>query len=431
MKGAKEMPTNEYKNLPTKVKKFFDRQFHDSYGLFEASRNPRTGLYADGYMTLGANPDFRSSIAATGVGLISLAIADLEGWDDNAATKALITLQGVSGEIEGCQVARDDKSGFFAHFVDMETGENLNSEYSTIDTTLLLTGALFAGNHFTKKEPRILEMAEKLLYSIDWSIVVADKDKGVINMIAKDGEGIAPLPAYNEYVMVSYLALLGKPNNENIQALWLNNFAEDNIKELPQEEFRGLAILNDHPGAFLSSFVQQFPYYLVPEYAESKTYLEYYKNACLADRMKWKELEDVPSYIWGYGAGPNDGLFDGYHADRIKDAPHNIASSYIIGGYLPVYPAGIYDLYAQYSLHIPYDVYSNPEDKEDEEKYKAAYKFGLHRISWWHLEQPNRWYPTKVTLIDWSSMLYGLAAFKHGMKLFSSNLPRVNEVLNK
>ena len=224
MKGAKEMPTNEYNNLPTKLQQFFERQFHDSYALFEASRNQRTGLYADGYMTLGENPDFRSSVAATGVGLISLAIADLEGWDDNAATKALITLQGVSGEIEGCQVARDDKSGFFAHFVDMETGENLNSEYSTIDTTLLLTGALFAGNHFAEKEPRIMEMAEKLLYSIDWSIVVADKDEGVINMIAKDGEGIAPLPAFNEYVMVSYLALLGKPHDGNIQALWLNNF---------------------------------------------------------------------------------------------------------------------------------------------------------------------------------------------------------------
>ncbi len=423
------MPTNTYEALPSQVKAFFDRQYKDSYALFEASRHPKTGLYADGYMTLGENPDFRSSIAATGVGLISLAVADKEGWDEHAAKKALITLKAVSGEIDGCRVARDEKSGFFAHFVDMETGENLDSEFSTIDTTLLVTGALFAGKHFAEKEPKIMEMAEELLSSIDWNIVVADKDNGVIHMISKNGEGIAPLPAYNEYVMVSYLALLGRPDDEDIKALWLNNFAEDKINKLPQEDFRGLAVLNDHPGAFLSSFVHQFPYYLVPEYAESKTYLEYYKNACLADRMKWTELEDVPSYIWGYGAGPNDGLFGGYHADRINDAPHNIASSYIIGGYLPVYPAGIYDLYAQYSLHIPYDVYTNPEDKEDEEKFKAAYKYGLHRLSWWHLEQPDRWYPTKVTLIDWSSMLYGLAAFKHGMSFFSTNLPRVSSVL--
>ncbi|QFT89134.1 hypothetical protein FIU87_10790 [Bacillus sp. THAF10] len=425
------MPTNHYETLPTKIKTFFDRQYFDAYALYEASRNPRTGLYADGYMTLGENPDYRSSIAATGVGLISLAIADEEGWDEQASEKALITLKGVSGEIEGCHVAKDEETGFFAHFVDMESGENLHSEYSTIDTTLLITGALFAGKQFQDKEPRILEMAEKLLYSIDWSIVVADKDKGVINMISKDGKGIAPLPAFNEYVMVSYLALLGKPEDQSIQDLWHNNFAEDKIDQLSQEDFRGLAVLNDHPGAFLSSFVHQFPYYLVPEYADSKTYHHYFNNACLADRLKWKELDDVPSYIWGYGAGPNDGLVDMYHADKINNAPHNIASSYIIGGYLPVYPAGIYDLYAQYSIHIPYDVYENPQDKEDEQKFRAAYKYGLHRLSWWHLEQPNRWYPTKVTLIDWSSMLYGLAAFKHGMSFFSNRLPRVETVITK
>lgn len=420
--------TEMYQNLPAKVKAFFDRQYKDSYLLFEACRNPRTGLYADAYFSFDENPDFRCSIAATGVGLISLCVADKEGWDEKAAEKVIVTLKGVSGDIEGCKVAREEKTGFYAHFVDMETGENLNSEYSTIDSTLLITGALFAGHHFHDRHPEILEMANKLLHSIDWSIVVADKETGVINMIAKDGEGIAPLPAYNEYVMVSYLAMLGQPENKDIQSLWNNNFAEDKISHLPQEEFLGLSVLNDRPGTFLSSFVQQFPFFLVPEYAESGTYLEYYKNACLADRFKWKELEDVPSYIWGYGAGPNDGLFDGYHADKINNAPHDIASSYIIGGYLPVYPAGIYDLYAQYSLHIPYDVYTNEEDKEDERKLRAAYKYGLHRISWWHLEQPDRWYPTKVTLIDWSSMLYGLAGFKHGMKFFSERLPRVSNV---
>ncbi len=139
----------------------------------------------------------------------------------------------------------------------------------------------------------------------------------------------------------------------------------------------------------------------------------------MADRLKWKELSDVPSYVWGYGAGPNGGLHGGYHADKINDAPGDIASAYIIAGFLPVYPAGIYDLYALYRLHIPYDDYSNPMDKEDEIKFKKAYMYGLHRYSWWHLDQPNRWYPTKVTLIDWSSMLYGLAAFKRGMSFFT------------
>ncbi|CAM4330388.1 hypothetical protein L1N85_21285 [Paenibacillus alkaliterrae] len=423
--------TDFYSKLPENVKAFFDRQYRDSYHLMDASRHPRTGLYADAYMTLGENPDYRCSIAATGVGLISLCVADLEGWDEKAAEKARVTLQAVRGEIEGCRPARDTFTGFFYHFVNMETGRNLKSEVSTIDTSLLVAGALFAGQHFKESAPDLAVMAYELLQSIDWRVVVADKNSGVINMVVKDGLGTAPLPAYNEYVLVSYLALLGQPENQDIRDLWFNNFSEERMKELPQALYRDIPVLTDTTTkhkAFLSSFVHQFPYYLVPEYAVSPVYREFFSNACLADRMKWKELSDVPSYVWGYGAGPNDGLHGGYHADKIDNSPGNVASAYIVAGFLPVYPAGIYDLYAMYRMHIPYDEYSNPTDKEDESKFRAAYKYGLHRYSWWHLEQLERRYPTKITLIDWSSMLYGLAAFKRGMSFFTDRLARQEDL---
>ncbi|WP_221566805.1 hypothetical protein [Alkalihalobacillus sp. TS-13] len=422
--------TDYYKDLPENVKSFFDRQYKDSYALLDASRNPLTGLYADAYMTFGENPDFRCSIAATGVGLLGLCVADLENWDLEAAEKALVTLRCVMGEIEGCQPARDDQTGFYAHFVDMETGENLNSEISTIDTSLLVAGALFAGHHFKETAPQINEMATRLLKQIDWRVVVADKENGVINMIVKDGEGTAPLPAFNEYALVAYLALLGQPENEDIQTLWHENFSEPKLNDLPQVHYRDIPVLTDNDkNAFLSSFVHQFPYYLVPEYGKSMVYQDFFTNACQADRLKWKEHEDVPSYVWGYGAGPNDGLHGGYHADKINNAPGDIASAYIVAGFLPVYPAGIHDLYALYRLHIPYDVYTNPEDKEDEDKFRQSYHFGLHRYSWWHLGQKDRWCPTKITLIDWSSMLYGMTAFKRGMTFFTERMPETNTVL--
>jgi hypothetical protein len=420
--------TDFYEKLPDNVKAFFDRQYQDSYRLLDDSRHPQTGLYADAYMTLGNNPDRRCSIAATGVGLIGLAVADMEGWDDDAKKKAIVTLQALKGEVDGCSPARDKDTGFFAHFVDMETGENLKSEISTIDTSLVVAGALFAGRHFKETVPQIAEMANDLLKGIDWSVVVADKEKGVINMVVKDGQGTLPLPAYNEYVLVAYLALLGQPENEDIQDLWYKNFAEDKIDELPKVHYRDIPVLTDRAGEnFLSSFVHQFPFFLVPEYAESPIYRDFFANACMADRSKWKELYDVPSYVWGYGAGPNDGFHGGYHADKINNSPGDIASAYIVAGFLPVYPAGIYDLYALYRLHIPYDVYTNPNDQEDEKKFRASYQYGLHRYSWWHLEQQKRCYPTKVTLIDWSSMLYGMAAFKRGMSFFTERLIKLEK----
>ncbi|MBM7097910.1 hypothetical protein JSY36_19495 [Bacillus sp. H-16] len=417
--------TDLYKGLPENVKAFFDRQYEDSYRLLDASRHPRTGLYADAYMTLGDNPDQRCSIAATGVGLIGLCSADLEGWDPDAQEKAVVTLEALTGKIDGCRPAREENTGFFAHFVDMDTGANLNSEMSTIDTSLVVAGAMFAGEHFKATAPEISEMANQLLSEIDWSQVVADKDKGIINMVIKDGKGALPLTAYNEYVLTAWLAKVGNPENKEVQELWENTFSIDKITELPQIQYRNIQVLTDGEAEhFLSSFVHQFPFYLVPEYAESDVYRTFYENACMADRYKWKELNDVPSYVWGYGAGPNDGLHGGYHADKINQSPGNVASAYIVAGFLPVYPAGIHDLYALYRLQIPYDTYVNRGDVKDENKFRAAYRYGLHRYSWWHLEQPERWYPTKVTLIDWSSMLYGLTAFKRGMSFFTDRLKR-------
>ncbi|WP_431801138.1 hypothetical protein [Halobacillus andaensis] len=421
--------TELYDTLPDQVKDFFDKQYEAAYRLLEASRHPETGLYADSYKTFEDNPERKCSIAATGVGLIGLCVADIEGWEQDAAAKVKLTLNAAMGNIEGCRPARDPKTGFFAHFVDMKTGENMQSEISTIDTSLLVAGALFAGQHFIEKDPEIETMARALLKEIDWNVIVADKDNGSINMVVKDGEGIMPLPAYNEYVLAAHLALLGQPENEAIQDLWYQNFSEDKIPDLPQVHYRDIPVLTDTNGAhgresFLSSFVHQFPFYLVPDYAESPVYRDYYKNACLADQLKWKELGDVPSYVWGYGAGPNDGLHGGYHADQINNSPGDIASAYIVAGFLPVNPAGIYDLYALYRLHLPFDTYENREDHEDEKKLRAAYRYGLHRCSWWHLEQPERWYPTKVTLIDWSSMLYGLTAYKRGMSFFTDRLIR-------
>jgi hypothetical protein len=416
-----------YQALPAHLQAFVDRQYADSYGLIDACRHPRTGLYGDAYFTMGVNPESRCSVAATGVGLIGLAVADHEGWDDQALEKAKLTLRTVLGLTEGCQPARDAKTGFYAHFIDMETGANLGSEISTIDTSLLVVGALIAGKHFLERDPEIARMADELLYGLDWRVIIADKETGVINMIVQDGQGTAPLPAYNEYVLAAYLARLARPDDPDIRELWDNTYAVERIDKLPQALYRDIPVLTDtntsRAGAFLSSFVHQFPYYLVPDYAKSETYNRYYANACMADRLKWKELAEVPSYVWGYGAGANDGLYNTYHADKINDSPGDIASAYIVAGFLPVYPAAIYDLYALYQLHIPYDTYTNPEDPEDERKYRAAYRYGLHRYSWHHLEYGKRWYPEKVTVIDWSSMLYGMAAFKRGMSFFTDRLP--------
>lgn len=59
-------------------------------------------------------------------------------------------------------------NGFIAHFLDMETGQRMGTtEYSTIDTALMLCGALSVDSYF--EDPLISELTETLMSRIDWA----------------------------------------------------------------------------------------------------------------------------------------------------------------------------------------------------------------------------------------------------------------------
>ncbi len=61
--------------------------------------------------------------------------------------------------------------GFFAHFLDMDSGKRLwKCEYSTIDTALCLNGVITAEAYF--KDEEISLIAQKLLGRIDWNYIV-------------------------------------------------------------------------------------------------------------------------------------------------------------------------------------------------------------------------------------------------------------------
>lgn len=406
--------------LESDVRRFAEMQHRDAYRLIDAARWPGTGLYSDAYETLAERPVRMGSIAATGVGLVGLAVAHVEGWDPDAGAKALETLRSVNrGAAPRCP-----HTGFFYHFHDLETGEVWGrSEISTIDTSILVAGARLAAHHLGGAYPEVRREAEKLVASIDWGKAISDADRGEIYMVIEDGRGAGPGRPFTEYAIVASLAKDAAPFDERIQEFWRQVYAPESLAKLPTREFHGFRLLVD-PFGFLSSFVCQFPLYLVPEYATCKAYHELVKGAALADRACWMAAQIAPSYIWGHGAGANHGLPVepglpplGYAVDAIGRSS-GVASAYIIAGFLPVYPEGIYDLYAWYRLHLPYDSFARSGDPA-ERGLALAYRFGLGRFSWRHRQGPDRWLPQQITIIDWSTMLYGLTAFKRGMEFFS------------
>ncbi len=123
-----------------------------------------TGLVADSTV-----PGSSCSIAAVGMGLTLWPIAAERGWADRAEAvdhclRVLRFLASASDKMR--------HKGFFYHFLDMHTGRRVRRcELSTMDTALLLAGALTAGQYFdheTDAEAELRRLADTLYRDADW-----------------------------------------------------------------------------------------------------------------------------------------------------------------------------------------------------------------------------------------------------------------------
>jgi hypothetical protein len=140
--------------------RFFVEQSNDSTGLIL----DRAG--ADG--TVPKNPV--SSIAATGFGLTAFCIGAERGWisAEEARVRTLKLLRFLRKEAPQVH-------GFFLHFMNPETGEpRFNSEFSSIDTAILLGGVLIAGQYFAN-DPEIPVLAKQIYDRVDFAWMLDNK----------------------------------------------------------------------------------------------------------------------------------------------------------------------------------------------------------------------------------------------------------------
>ena len=397
--------------------------FENSFKVFELLRNDQ-GIYRDSKVFNGT--DFHpSSVASIGMGLISLCIADAMGWIDDAEAKAVKTLERIAGNHPTFFPDRNS-SGFFRHWIDMDTGTRAwNSEYSTIDTGILICGALFCKKYFCNSEA-IKEYADQLWDSVDWSKAIQDPQTGGIYLeMQADGSGKSgsvTLP-FNEYMIVAWLA----KNQEGAQVgpameLWNNHYADP--ANLRTKNYQGIPVLTDNVNNFLSSFVIQFPYYLCHYFHTNPTYLDYMDQARRADSLWWANQVVPAEYFWGLGAGSyNEG--SGYHADAINNNTSKVYSPHIIAGFLPIHPDGTKDLLSLYRnaqglYHLPIS--------------------GNRLILWRKSLTEADWNANEVQGVDYATMLFGLASlpeflgkdfFKEHINFFEGPCGTLTDLENK
>lgn len=118
------------------------------------------------------------SIAATGFGLTALCIGAERGWidSDTAHDKALTTIQTFNDIVDK---QKEDPSvygkwGFFYHFMNPNGTREESSELSSVDSAILIAGALTAGEYFGGD---VKEDAQKLYESVQWEKFLYAKDR--------------------------------------------------------------------------------------------------------------------------------------------------------------------------------------------------------------------------------------------------------------
>ena len=192
-----------------------------TFRFFWDTANPKNGLIPDRYPT----PSF-SSIAAVGFGLTAYPIGIERGYvtREAARQRVLATLRFFHDAPQGSSAhGVSGYKGFYYHFLDMKTGERFeDSELSTVDTAILVAGALLCQSYFDGadvEETEIRELADEIYRRVDWRW--AQPHAPAISLGWSPEEGFLEYDwrGYNEAMLV-YLLALGSPTFAVGQQAW-------------------------------------------------------------------------------------------------------------------------------------------------------------------------------------------------------------------
>ena len=220
-----------------------------TFRFFWDTANPENGLIPDRYPTAAA-----SSIAAVGFGLTTYPIGVERGYitREQARERVLVTLRFLHRAPQGPEAqGTTGYKGFFYHFVDMQTGHRaMKSELSTVDTALLLAGALFCQSYFDgahADEAEIRRLADEIYRRVDWQWAQAKPPAISLGWAPESGFLKYDWRGYNEAMLV-YLLALGSPTlpvGPDAWAEWTSTY-DTHWGKLFGQEFLNFAPLFGH-----------------------------------------------------------------------------------------------------------------------------------------------------------------------------------------
>jgi hypothetical protein len=282
---------------PAADRAFLDDLEQRTFRWFWDLADPTTQLIPDRAPT----PSF-SSVAAVGFGLTAYTVGAERGWvtREEAARRVAATLRFLADAPAGDAAnGRTSYRGFFYHFLDMHTGARFEHvELSTVDTALLMAGALECQSYFDRDDPveaRIRADADFLYRRIEWDWASPRPPAVSMGWTPEEGFHAWDWHGYDE-AMIVYLLALGSPTHPIDPKAW-----DVWTSTYKWGTFQGQEHLNFSP-----LFVHQFSHVWVDFRGIQDAYMrgkgiDYFENARRATLSQRAYAIANPGGFAGYG----------------------------------------------------------------------------------------------------------------------------------
>ncbi|MGH7593498.1 MAG: glucoamylase family protein, partial [Gemmatimonadales bacterium] len=267
-----------------------------AFRYFQHETNPANGMVID-----KTRAGWPASIAAIGLALSCYPVGVERGWiSRNAAIGiTLRTLRFFSGSAQGPEADATGYHGFYYHFLDMQSGRRaLDCELSTMDTALLLAGALVAAAYFARQdgdEGEIRELVDALYRRVDWPW--AQNGEAAVAQAWFPGSGFVGYRyrGYDE-ALILYLLGLGAPDQPLSAAsygAWAASYEWHRIGEI---EFLYAGPLFTHQLSHIWIDFRGIP----DTYMRAKG-IDYFENSRRATSVQQQYAIENPLKFRGYG----------------------------------------------------------------------------------------------------------------------------------
>jgi hypothetical protein len=218
--GGAGPPATDFSFSPDETA-FIDDLQARTFRFFWDLCDPVTGLAPDRAPTRSF-----ASVAATGFALTAYPIGADRGYisREAAATRTLRTLRFLWTAPQGdARAGMIGYHGLFYHFLDPATGHRFQDvELSTIDTALMLAGALFCQSYFdgaTAREDSIGALADSLFLRADWTWASVRPPTIGHGWTPEEGHLAYDWRGYNE-AMILYVLALASPTHPPHEGAW-------------------------------------------------------------------------------------------------------------------------------------------------------------------------------------------------------------------